>query len=91
MNAQIIPFKPLTPAQAAMQGRLDAALADGLTRPIHSLCCARRQLDDVARIAGQDHADHERLRTLIETIDDVCELAHMLQISHTAPPQREGL
>ena len=66
---------------AARTARLNAAAADALTKPTHSLCCARRQLDDAARIAGPHHPSAARFRTLLAMIDDTVEDMADLQTS----------
>jgi hypothetical protein len=66
---------------AARADRLNTAAADALTKPTHSLCCARRQFDDAARIAGPHHKSAARFRTLLAMLDDMIEDAGDLQTS----------
>jgi hypothetical protein len=73
---------------AARAARLDAAAGDALTKPIHSLCCARRQLDDAARIAGPHHRTTTRFRTLLAMLDDLIE--DMCDLQTSLKPTREA-
>lgn len=86
MSATVYPFQKPTVDEDDLRAR--RAIADALLKPTHSLCCARRQLDDAASIAVHHHRTTARFRTLIAMLDELIEDAAELQTSLKPTPSK---